>query len=109
MPGEIVAPVRFSIRQARLEGAVVDLIRRWATAFPHELVALDKMVKGIRRETDGVSDHGMYMAEIPVTLDEMLKAKISRTWSQRPEIRNLVLRNFRVGCINLSAVEVRGE
>lgn len=109
MPGVVIAQPRWSIRQARLEGAVVALIREWATAHPDELMALDRMVKGIRRETNGISDHSMYMAEIPVSLHHMIENRIKRGWTGDPKIRSLVLSNFTVGCINRSASGVKGE
>lgn len=98
---QIVHGNSFSIRTARLEGAVVALIREWATAFPNELVALDKLVKGYRYASNGMTDGGnmCHSAEIPVTLSNLMATKIKRDWISDPEIWRIFKRNFVVGMV----------
>ena len=104
MSGEIVSPKAFSIGTARLEGAVVALIREWATAHPSELLALERMVKNLRFVGGGQpSDHMMHMAEIPVSLHVQLQRLLGHEYHHHYETRRLVLRNFTVGCVNRSA------
>ena len=91
----------FSIRSARLEGAVVALIREWAIAHPDELAALDKLVKAYRYASNGMTDGGnmAHSAEIPVTLSLMMSLKIKRDWVSDPEIWRIFKRNFVVGMV----------
>ena len=106
--GSVLEGKNITVAAARTEGAIVALIREWAMAHLSELTALEKMTKGIRRETDGVSDHMMHMAEIPVSLHGLLKRMLGDYLSD-PWLRKLVLRNFTVGLINRSATGVKGD
>jgi hypothetical protein len=109
MGGGVMEGKNITVAAARTEGAIVALIREWAMAHLSELTALERMVKGFRRETDGVSDHMMHMAEIPVSLNRMLIPMIGPQWMHDPWLRKLVLRNFTVGLVNRSSTGVKGE
>jgi hypothetical protein len=106
--GAVLDGKTITVAAARTEGAIVALIREWAMAHLSELTALEKMTKGFRRETDGISDHMMHMAEIPVSLHRMLKRMLG-DYLNDPWLRKLVLRNFTVGLINRSAAGVKGD
>lgn len=101
MPGEIVLPRGFSVGKARLEGAVVDAIKAWATAHLEELVALERHVKDMQHAGAGRPRGGLMLkAQIPSSLNVWLNRRIKPGWLNDPELRNMVFRNFTVGMVN---------
>ena len=101
---EIVTSKAFSIKEAKFEGAVVQLIHDWATAHPDELAALDRQVKAQRRERAYMGDNLAHFAEVPTTLYHLMCAKVNRNWMQRQDIATVFFRHFRVGLLNLNSM-----
>jgi hypothetical protein len=79
----IVVGKNITIGQARLEGAVVQTIKDWATAFPQDLAFFDREMKMERKElkrTSGLSE-GKNMrkfGEIPVKLNQLMRARFGQ-------------------------------
>lgn len=101
----IVAGKSVTIAQARLEGAVVQTIKDWAMAFPHELVWFDQQMKRERRElhrTSAISDDGNMrkFGDIPAKLYALMNARFGPLWQRDAQTMRLFWRNFEVGKIN---------
>ena len=102
---------KFHVGKVTLEERIVDLIKRWATAYPQELAALDRMMKelrdkrkaGLRRPKKG--KHGAHIAEIPQTLNIMLQHEIDQHWLIDYKVRNLVFAHFQVGMMERAGYE----
>ncbi len=99
----IVSGGDFSIRSARLEGAVVQCIKDWATAFPAELVAFDQQMK-MKRATqpyhsNSPDNAGAAFGEVPVRLNGMMCRRIHKNWLHQAKIANLFFSHFKVGLI----------
>lgn len=97
----IVSGKAITLRDAKLEGAVVQVIRDWATAHPDELISLDRQMKGMRREREYMGKNMAHLAEIPVRLHNAMCEKIDRNWMDDKDLRRLFLEHFKVGCLNL--------
>jgi hypothetical protein len=110
MPGELLAGKSVSVGQARIEGAIVALIREWAMAHLSELTNLERLVKHLRDDGgDRPGKNMMHMAEIPTSLHNRLKRLLGYDYLHDPWLRKLVLRNFTVGLVNRSSPGVKGE
>lgn len=105
--GEIITTKSLTIQQAKFEGAVAQCIRDWAIAFPHEVVALDRMTHEMRRDD---SYHGnkksnmAHFAEVPVKLHRMMQRRFDIDWINRQDIARIFFRHFRVGLLNLKSM-----
>ncbi len=95
----IVSGQALSIRSAKLEGAVVQCIRDWATAHPDELVAFDREMKQRRVENAYRGDNLAVFLETPVTLDRMLQRRVNRNYRLDPKLMNLIASHFKVGMV----------
>lgn len=91
------------IDRARLEGAIVHVIKAWAMEHPEELLALRSIVGFYRKESNTkrrTERNLMHKAEIPRHLHVKFQKILHRDWLHDPELRNLVFRNFKVGLVN---------
>lgn len=95
----IVSGQALSIRSAKLEGAVVQCIRDWATAFPDELIAFDQQMKARRASGEYRGEHGSAFLETPVRLDQMLMRRVHRNYRLDPKLLNLVASHFPIGML----------
>lgn len=91
-----------SLADARLEGAVVQVIKGWAMAFPTELVAFDKQQKELRarlHRKNGMAGNGtlLHKFEIPVTLNQMMNIQFGIRWRDDRKIRRYFFDNFEIG------------
>ena len=106
-----------SLSDARLEGAVVQSIKDWATAFPEDLVAFDKQMKQLRsrlahQNAMSRDERVMHCYEIPMKLNGVMQFRFGRDWRDDPAIRRHFFDHFKVGQVgkpNRGKVWVRME
>lgn len=95
----------------RLEQAVVQCIKDWATAYPEELVVFDRCMKQLRDQAKttcagkvrgmGPDNNLLHKAEIPANLFYMMSRRLkSKDWVCDPTTRNIFFRHFKVGLVN---------
>lgn len=104
----IVSGCAISLRSARVEGAVVQCLKDWATAHPDELIALDDDVRMLRHVSGTTSGRAVLTeqrtmlpkARIPMTLNTMLQLRIDKDWLVKDDLRRLVFDHFKVGMIS---------
>ena len=102
-------------REGRLrttEAAITDCIKRWATHYPHELVAIKQEVEYLKatqaREKGWARDkHMLHKGRVPVRLHQLMRREVDKNWLETPELRNMFFRLFKVGCINNSDLSER--
>jgi hypothetical protein len=102
-------------REGRLRGldaAIIDCIKRWAVAYPHELVVLKGEVQElkehqVRGKGWGRDKHLLHKGRVPVRLHQMMRREIDKKWLDIPELRNRFFDLFKVGCINHSDLSNR--
>ena len=96
----------FIANQHKTEENVAAVIRAWAIAYPHELVALERMTKALRRE-GGYSEpyeNMAHFAEVPATLYREMVRRWGKDWLKQQDIASIFFRHFRVGCLNLRSM-----
>lgn len=98
----MIKSANISLASARLEGAVVQSIKDWATAFPQELIDFDRQMREKRERLispNGMTRHGHMMAtyDIPVKLHNIMSFRFGNDWNQNKEIRRYFFDHFRVG------------
>lgn len=108
----ILTGQQISLKSAKLEGAIAQCLKDWAMAHPDELVSLDEHVRAIRQNASSrnvITNDGnmMLKAEIPVSLDAMLRKRFHQHWLVMPDLRNEVFAQFRVGMVNRNSVSWR--
>lgn len=99
----IVSGSGLSVRSAKLEGAVVQCIRDWATAFPDELIVFDQQMKAARAQglyrANSSDNAGAHFGDVPKKLYGMMCRRIHRNWFNDERLCNLFFENFTVGKI----------
>lgn len=95
----IVSGQGLSIRSAKLEGAVVQCIRDWATAFPQELTQFDQEMKQRRRENAYRGNDMALFIETPVRLDSLFRRRIDPDYRHDHEVMNLIAAHFPIGMV----------
>ena len=107
----IVPGSSVSISTAKSEGAILQVIKDWATNYPAELVAFKEQMRRLRDglahdgghgHARGMSRGGTQLAkgEVPVTLHYMMQRRIDKDWLWNHELRNKFWRLFPIGCLN---------
>lgn len=93
------------IDHAKLEGAVVQTIKDWATANPGDLVAFDKQMKQLRdsMRRRGIGDNLGTFGEVPARLDYMMVRRFGRLWHRDLRVRTIFWSHFKVGKIRVNA------
>jgi len=84
------------------EELLEELISRWATLYPHEVVQLREKMKVIRQHMNekGLGENTLYKGEIPESLSIAIANATHRQWRQDPDIRNPFWRLFAIGRVN---------
>ncbi len=92
---------RVSIQDAKIEGAVVCVIKAWATAYPLELTQFDRQMKSERGAMthEGKTSGGTMrkFGDIPASLDRFMVKCFGNMWHYDLRLRRYFWRNFIVG------------
>lgn len=101
---------QISVSDSKVEGQVVQLIRAWATAFPGELVALQRKVRAFRSglfHSNAMTRERemLHKAEIPAKIHAAMCRVFGHEWLYDARLREMFFRNFRVGLVNRTSVQ----
>lgn len=98
----LITTKNISLSTAKTEGAVVQVLKDWATAYPDELVAFKSQMAQHRWglvDTRGMSRAGNMreIGQIPVTLNLRMIQSFGKLWSRDRILMNYFWDHFRVG------------
>ena len=99
--------VNVSLTSARMEGAVVQTIKDWATANPNELVAFDRQQKLLRSQLKyknamGLEGRMAHTYEIPVTLNRFMSVRFGHDWLDNKEVKRHFFDAFKIGRVGIT-------
>lgn len=104
---------KFGIGLLRSEENILDILRRWAATYPHEVTAIAHKTKDIRDgliNRKGISREGnmAHLAEIPATLHGMMCVSYGPQWVQDKWVFNTLMKNFKIGRVANNPVSEKG-
>ena len=91
-------------RRRNLEAQVTDTIKRWAVAYPHQIVALKNQTQFLRETSwngNGMGRNKMIalQGQIPVTLNTMMNREYGKFWLQDWKLKRTFWSLFKIGVV----------
>jgi len=92
-------------RRRTLEVQVTDTIKRWAVAYPHEVVNLKRQTQFLRetswngRNTMSKGGTIALQGQIPVTLNKMMVREYGKCWLDDWKLKRTFWSLFKIGVV----------